>query len=114
MGLGAFGQPNIAVGNTGVPPPAIANLLATLLNHAAAASNASRPTEQIGEDVPAYVRGRPGIDPFNTVERAAALYELFEATPVAGDAGEDDESIYGDPFEWDPGHVLYESAFEDD
>src|SRR5262249_46480888 len=117
LAMGDRGLGNITMGNTTVPVSAVANLLSTLLTQAAASANASRPTEDDGEDVPAYLRDRPGVDPFNSVERAAALYELFESTPVQDNEAADetayDEWAY-DEADWNEGIALYESAFEDE
>jgi hypothetical protein len=123
LALGEPGLRDITVGTTTVPVSAIANLLSTLLTQATASANATRPAEDSGEDVPAYVRDRPGIDPFNSVERAAALYELFESTPVEANEAADesaydewayDESAYDAEVDWNEGIALYESAFEDE
>lgn len=77
MLMGGAGRPNVMVGNTPVPPGAVANTIAALANQAAAEYNAVAPG---GEAVPRYLldeRGEFLCDPAVPEQRAAVLVRRF-------------------------------------
>jgi len=77
MLMGGAGRPNLMVGNTLVPPGAVATTIAELANQAAAEYNAVAPG---GSEVPRYLldeRGEFLCDPAVPGQRAAVLVERF-------------------------------------
>lgn len=77
MLMGGAGRPNLMVGNTLVPPGAVATTIAELANQAAAEYNAVAPG---GPEVPPYLldeRGEFLCDPAVPQERAAVLVQRF-------------------------------------
>lgn len=95
MIMGAAGRPNVMVGNTPVPPGAVANTIATLANQAAAEYNA---VAHGGESVPRYLldeRGEFLCDPAVPEERAMILVQrLNEAAHQEYWALDDDYDDY--------------------
>jgi len=95
MIMGGAGRPNIMVGNTPVPPGAVANTIAALANQAAAEYNAVAPG---GEPVPRYLldeRGEFLCDPAVPEERAMILVQrLNEAASQEYQALDDDYDDY--------------------
>lgn len=77
MLMGGAGRPNLMVGNTLVPPGAVATTIAELASQAAAEYNAVAPG---GDEVPSYLLNKRGeylCDPAIPEQRAAVLLQRF-------------------------------------
>jgi hypothetical protein len=92
MMMGAMGKQNVSVGGTQVPVTAFTNLIGSLAGRTEAEFSA-RSALQEG-NVPHYLQDYAGEakgDPANPEHRAEALYELLEASEVAGESSESGE-----------------------